>query len=113
MERYLKDVNLPVYICLDELDEAEDIERLMLDGLNNSTIEELVEQVRLSKRQAENVIKHLPITRLHHLLKKDKIGKTTYERLFNYFSIKANAENEQQLPVHIQPEDKYEQLSLF
>ena len=108
MERYLKDVNLPVYICLDELNEAEGIEKIMVDGLNSSTIEELTKKVKLSRKQAENVIKHLPIARFYYIFKQDGIGKKTYEKLFSYFYTKSNMISNQKNIVN---EEKEEQLS--
>jgi O-acetyl-ADP-ribose deacetylase (regulator of RNase III) len=113
MERYLKDVNLPIYICLDELNEAEGIEKIMVDGLNNSTIEELIKEVKLSKKQAENVINHLPITRFFYIFKQGGIGEKTYEKLFRYFYTRANIISNQKNVGKVTNEEKYEQLSFF
>lgn len=118
MERYLKDVNLPVYICLDELNEAEGIEKNMVDGLNNSTIEELIKEVKLTRKQAENVINKLPVKRFFHILKLSRIGIKTYEKLFHYYytrsvitrsDIGTSPKNADKVTT----EEKYEQLSLF
>jgi len=110
MERYLKDVDLPVYICLDELDEAEGIEKTMVDGLNKTTNEELINEVKLSKKQADSVINCLPVKRFFHVLKQRGIGKKTYENLFSYFYSKANVTNDKEI---VDKATEIEQITFF
>ena len=112
MEQYLKDIKIPVYICLDELNEAEGIEKIMVDELNNSTMEELVKGVKLSKKQAEELINNLPISRFFHILKKDGFGKKSYEKIFSYYYSQAN-QMKNSKDVVLKPNANFEQLSFF
>lgn len=84
MDKYLGDLDIDVYICLDEKDEAEGTEKEMLDRLNNVNINNLVNDMKVSKKQAEIIISNLPYTRLWHLSKTSNIGVKTYEKVFQY-----------------------------
>ncbi|EOU1754765.1 macro domain-containing protein [Clostridium perfringens] len=84
MDKYLGDLDIDVYICLDEKDEAEGTEKEMLDKLNNVNINNLVDDMKVSKKQAEIIISNLPYTRLWHLSKTSNIGVKTYEKVFQY-----------------------------
>lgn len=85
MEKYLTDLDINIYICLDEKREADGIEKVMLDDLNCLTVENLVKEVEVPKKQAEKIINNLPYSRLWHVSKVEGIGEKTYEKIFNYF----------------------------
>lgn len=84
MEKYLNDLDIEVYICLDEKKEAEGTEKEMLDKLNSMTLEKLVKEIKVPKKQAELIITKLPYSRLWHLSKVDGIGVKTYEKIFEF-----------------------------
>lgn len=84
MDKYLGNLDIDVYICLDEKNEAEGTEKEMLDRLNNFNINNLVNDMKVSKKQAEIIISNLPYTRLWHLSKTTSIGVKTYEKVFEY-----------------------------
>lgn len=114
MERYLKNLDMDIYICLDEMHEAEGTEKTMLDNLNSSTLEELIKDVGISKKQADKIISNSPFTRLWHVSKLEGIGEKTYEKIFNYFYRNANDYNRLKKPTEIENNNvEYEQLSLF
>lgn len=109
MERYLKEIDIDVYICLDEKEEAEGIEGKMVNELNRFTNQMLINEIGLTKSQADIIKNSIPIMRFWKLGKLKGIGRKTYERLFNYF-YKKNVcfENNNKMRPQVG-----EQLSLF
>jgi len=86
MEKYLINLDIDVYICLDEKKKAEGIEKEMVDNINsNASIDSLIKDVGINKRQAQIIINNLPITRFWHIHKLKGIGIVTYEKLFLYY----------------------------
>jgi len=81
MVEYLKKVDIPVYICLDELEEAEGIEKEMIRILNENSIE-IISSIQLRSTMRNYIINQLPIKRLKYLLNQKQISKKTYEKLF-------------------------------
>ena len=113
MEKYLKRADIDVYICLDEKEVAEGIEAKMVNSLNEFTDEMLVNQIGITKRQANIVKSNMPIKRFWKLSKVKGIGEKTYEKLFRYFYKKLSVEdfrNKKDNKIEIQVG---EQLSLF
>jgi len=108
METYLSDLNINVYICLDEKQEAEGSEKRMLDILNNMTLDDFINKVKLTRKQAEVVFSHIPYLRFWHISKIDKIGKKSYETIFKYFYNKVNQSNKMS-----SNNDEWVQLSIF
>lgn len=91
MEKYLKDIDIDIYICLDEKREAEGIEKNMLDSLNASTVETLIKEIGVPKKQAEKIFNKVPYSRFWHLSKVEGIGGKTYEKVFNYLYKKTDS----------------------
>lgn len=85
MENYLEELDIDVYICLDEKKEAEGKEAKMVNRLNEFTVEMLINEIGLTKKQANMVKDSIPIKRFWRLSKLRGIGAKTYEKLFNYF----------------------------
>jgi len=81
MVEYLKKVDIPVYICLDELEEAEGIEKEMIRILNENSIE-IISSIQLRSTMRNYIINQLPIKRLRYLLNQKQISNKTYEKLF-------------------------------
>ena len=62
MEKYLMNLDIDVYICLDEKKKAEGIEKEMVDNINsNASIDSLIKDVGINKRQAQIIINNLPL----------------------------------------------------
>lgn len=89
MEKYLSSLDIEIYICLDEKDEAEGMEKEMVDDINRASLIHLVENVKINKQQAQIITDNLPINRFWHISKFSEIGKTTYEKVFSYYYRKA------------------------
>jgi len=89
MEKYLSSLDIEIYICLDEKDEAEGMEKEMVDDINRASLIHLVENVKINKQQAQIITDNLPINRFWHISKFSGIGKTTYEKVFSYYYRKA------------------------
>ncbi len=85
MEKYLINLDIPVYICLDENIEAEGVEKEMVNMLNACTKENLVCNVKLTKKQADIVINNFPYKRFWHISNLEGIGVGAYEKVFKYF----------------------------
>lgn len=111
MEKYLKDLDIDVYICLDEKNEAEGIEGKMVKDINNSTLDELVKKVAINKKQSQTIVDNLPINRFWYISKYKGIGKVSYEKLFKYYynmTIKSDHNQEDGYNLN-----SYEQLSFI
>lgn len=113
MEKYLNNLDIEIFICLDEKNEAEGIEKIMLDSLNGSTLEKLVEEVEVPKKQADKVIKSIPFKRLWHVSKVEGIGEKTYEKIFKFFYMKTDCYKEINKDQDDYKEVEGEQLRLF
>ena len=85
MEKYLGNLNIPVYICLDELREAEGSEKEMVDSINSTDIISKYKEIGISKKAAERIEDRLPIDRFWHISNTEGITSKAYESLFNYF----------------------------
>lgn len=85
MEKYLSDVDIDVYICLDEKSEAEGIEYIMVENLNKVTRNKLINDIKLTKKQADIVCEAIPIKRFWTLTKIKGLGEKGYEKIFKYY----------------------------
>lgn len=85
MEKYLNNLEIDIYICLDEKHEAEGVEKVMLDNLNASTLEKFIKEIKVPQKQAEMIISNLPYSRFWHISKLEGIGQKIYEKIFNYY----------------------------
>lgn len=84
MEKYLSNLDISVYICLDIKREAEGIEKEMIDIFNNIDLNELKQNIRLTTKQLENLKESLPLKRFWKIKEIEGIGTTTYKSIFNY-----------------------------
>lgn len=107
MEKYLLNlVDIQIIICLDELNQAEGVEKKMTENLNSMPFELLNQKLKINKKQSKAIKKELPIERFWMLNKLPGIGEKTYEKLFKYFYSNCNSES-------IDNAVSLEQLSLF
>ena len=84
MEKYLNNLNITVYVCLDEKKEAEGLEKQMLDVFYKLTDEELKNNIKLKGKQLEILMQSKQINRFWKIKEIKGIGLTTYKSLFNY-----------------------------
>ena len=85
MEKYLEPINLMVYICLDESNKAEGVEKNMIDILNSIESPEcLVKEAKLPIKQVETILNNRPFERFWHISKLKGIGAKSYEKIFEY-----------------------------
>lgn len=85
MEYYLEDVDIDVYICLDDEGKASGIERIMVDMLNDTDDERWVSKLSIRKDILDNILNALPIHRFFQLQKVKGVGKQSYEKIFQVF----------------------------
>ncbi len=116
MEKYLNLVDIDVYICLDEKKEAEGIEKEMVDTVNNVSMDDLIDKVKLTKKQASIIMETIPLKRFWKLSTKKGIGEKTYEKIFKYYYRKVKSsqcENSKNQNTEQEIVSKVEQLSFF
>ena len=101
MERYLSELDIEVYVCLDENQQAEGIEKIMVDNFNNCNLTELLDKIRINERQLSILTQARPINRFYEIKNLESIGLKTYEKLFdNFYRInEKNQETNQQLKL--------------
>jgi len=86
MEHYLKDIDIDVYICLDDEGRANGIEKIMVDMLNNNIDDEKwVSKLRIQKSILDNILNVLPVHRFFQIQKVKGLGKQSYEKIFQVF----------------------------
>lgn len=85
MEKYLNDIDIPVYICLDEKKEPEGTEKIMVEYINKTDLMIKYKEIGISKKTAEKVNSMLPISRFCNISKSKIISPKAYEQLFKYF----------------------------
>lgn len=85
MVSYLSDIDITVYICTDEIKEAQGKEKNMLDSFNNCDLYELGSQIKLNEKQINALKNRMPYNRFWMIEKTASIGKTTYKKLFQHF----------------------------
>jgi O-acetyl-ADP-ribose deacetylase (regulator of RNase III) len=97
MEKYLGDLPIDVYICLDNNKFAEGIEKQMLEYFNNTNTSQLTQYFRLSTKQIEILDKYKPYKRFWHILDTEGIGTTVYKNIFKHCYSKINNTQEEQI----------------
>ena len=80
MEKYLGDLPIDVYICLDNNKFAEGTEKQMLEYFNNTNTSQLTQYFRLSAKQIEILDKYKPYKRFWHILDTEGIVKAHHVR---------------------------------
>ncbi|MBE7706211.1 MAG: Appr-1-p processing protein [Cyanobacteria bacterium SIG30] len=85
MEKYLSDLSIDIYICLDIKDYAEGIEKTMLDNFNGSSDDELLNVLKLNKNQIMSLNEKKPYKRFWQISKTANIGSSTYKKIFEYY----------------------------
>lgn len=92
MEKYLSDLDIEVYICLDRTNpEGKELE--MLNNLKNISLFKLAEDLKLGEKQLK-VLKEnrMNIKRFFEIGSLEGIGSTTYKKIFDYFYVEKNGE---------------------
>ena len=95
MEKYLSNLDIDVYICLDKKKEAEGIEKKMLEKFNSTDITEIAKIVNLSAKQNESIQRKKPYSRFWLIKETESVGIKTYSALFEYFYDYAMNDKEQ------------------
>ena len=85
MIQYLGDLDIDVYICLDELKLAAGDEALMLEQFNNVSLEQLKKLFKLNYKQILSIDNNRPYKRFWHIYDTESIGETTYTKIFRYY----------------------------
>lgn len=85
MEKYLSNLDVNVIICLDSLGYAEGKEKEMVEKFNKTSMEELMQNVKLNVKQQEALAMIKPIDRFWKIQKVKGLGITTYTKIFNLF----------------------------
>ncbi len=102
MEKYLGSIDIDVYICLDDLNVAEGIEKEMLETFNSDSISYISSVVKLNSKQKEIIGRKRPYNRFWKISKTDSIGAKTYGSLFkHYYNLVIDKnENEEQITLN-------------
>lgn len=99
MEKYLKDFDIPVYICLDRLDDPAGIEKEMTDYLNELDLNKFINEIKIKKDIARIIILNRPLRKFRQLLFLERVGKKTYENLFTHVYREVKIENKSKKQV--------------
>ena len=89
MEKYLKNVDVDVVICLDKEYAATGTEGLMVSMVNNRQNDFWAYELRIRDDIAKKIIESLPINRFREVGQIKGVGKKTYEELFKLLYDKA------------------------
>lgn len=95
MEKYLDKLDIDIFICLDNKQEPEGIEKIMLDKFNAVNIEELSKTVRLNVKQKDIIQKKIPYNRFWKIADTESVGIKTYSSIFKHFYNLAGGESEE------------------
>lgn len=85
MEKYLRDIDAHVYICLDKLPYAEGKEAEMVNKYNQTTINDLSKKIKLTQKQKENLEINGAVKRFWHISEIPGIGDKTYKAIFDLY----------------------------
>ena len=97
IEVYLENLDIDIYICLDELEDPNGVEKDMTDYLNKSSAEELTAKLKIRRSIAMKIIINLPFKKFRQLLFINGVGAKTYENLFKYIYNKINLKSKSQI----------------
>jgi O-acetyl-ADP-ribose deacetylase (regulator of RNase III) len=92
MEKYLSDIDIDVYICLDRESHATGIEGLMVEMLNKKNNQFWISPLKIRSNIADKINSALPIQRFRQLQQIPGVGKKTYEDIFKFLYSKSIAE---------------------
>ena len=79
MEKYLKDLDIDIYICLDAEEKAFGIEGIMVDSINNDL--SWASELGIRSNIKTKIAKALPIRRFRELRQLEGVGKQTYNAI--------------------------------
>lgn len=85
MEKYLSNIDIDIYICLDNTKEAEGIEKQMLDSFNSTSIVKLGSIVKLTAKQKTNIQNNMPYKRFWKIRETESVGMKTYSAIFRCY----------------------------
>lgn len=85
MEKHLSLLDIEVYICLDDLNEAEGKEKEMLDLFNNYDIYNLAKKLKLTDNQTQYLSLKKPFKRFWQIGLEKPIKGVAYKKIFNFF----------------------------
>lgn len=97
MEKYLNNLDIPVYICLDNKKEAEGLEKKMVDIFNSLKGEDIKKYVNTTSKQLDTLNKAMPVNRFWKIKELEGIGITTYKKLFKYCKLLAEGNEFKQM----------------
>jgi len=84
MEKYLGNLDIDVFICLDQEKEATGTEGLMINLVNNIESFGWDKELNLRSDIRKKIINALPIRRFRELGKIEGVGKQTYNDMFSF-----------------------------
>ncbi|ERT04848.1 macro domain protein [Lyngbya aestuarii BL J] len=82
MEKYLQNLDIDVFICLDQEDEATGTEGAMVNLINNIESSGWDKEFNIKSDIRKKIIDALPIRRFRELGKIEGVGKQTYKDIF-------------------------------
>ncbi len=85
MEKYLQNIEIDIYICMDRYTFAKGKEKEMLDLFNEMTIDNLKNIIRVTAKQEESILNSRPLNRFYKIQEIEGLGIKSYEKLFEYF----------------------------
>lgn len=85
MELYLSKIDIPVYICIDEIKDAEGKEKEMLALFNQCNISLLAKELKLKENHIEYLVSKRPFKRFWEIGVEKPIKGTVYKKIHNYF----------------------------
>lgn len=83
MELHLEDLDIPVYICLDNLEYPKGLEKDMTDYFNQLD-EEYFIKIGVSKSIISIIMQNLPIKKFRFIRELKGVGKISYEKIYLY-----------------------------
>ena len=84
MEKYLNNIDIPVYICLDEKNEAEGTEKEMLKIINELDLINQYRVIGITKNASEKIYSNGPFKRFWHISNIDGVTSKAYSKIFEY-----------------------------
>lgn len=82
MEKYLADIEIPAYICLDTESRASGLEGGMVEIINRFDQIAMTSELSLKPSVAAKIAASLPILRFREIAQMEGVGKQTYEQVF-------------------------------
>jgi len=105
MERYLKNLDIDIFICMDQEIQATGIEAKMVNFVNNMEACEGKDELPIRPDIRQKILYNLPIKRFRELARIDGVGKQTYVNMFKFLyslSTKLDLDNEFNQLNHLQ-----------